>query len=124
MLGCEDDSLHAAILQRLDPLVHVAVAKGRIEGVGRIIAVAPLDAVVAIERVRTVVDKRIGLHALPRHLILCRHRLDRHRRRHLRVNAPGQTHEEAKQHGTPHQQILHSVGYNLLHILTFFTFHY
>ena len=65
VLGRDDDALHAGISQCLGPLL--AVKPRRVETLERCIAVSPLP---VAESVGTEMDKRIGLHLLPRHLVL------------------------------------------------------
>ena len=65
----QDDAFHATGFQSLHPLVDIAIAQRGVENIDRIVAIAPLHAVVTTVGVGTVMDEGIGLHALPRHLM-------------------------------------------------------
>ena len=74
MLGGEDDTLHSACLQGINPLVDITIAERRIEQVDRIIAITPLYPILTIERIGTIMDEGIRLHTLPSHLLGGGHR--------------------------------------------------
>ena len=72
MLGRKNDTFHSCCHQSLGPLF--AIQTRRIEHLRRCVTISPFT---VVERIQTKVDKSIGFHLLPFHLLRLRNRKNR-----------------------------------------------